>query len=212
MSNLQEKEKKNKQKKENKIWKSFKKPWGIIKRKTMSFFLFCLFTVFAGQIGIIINLIIRLSNGKFNLEQSLYLDSISGSFYTFSIALIASALGPLFVNFVEKSPTEFRSIKITTISITIFILFFTGIFYSISTTTQNPIKLNSFGIDWPQLILFIMAIVISLFSFNLLELDNFKEDFNDINDQDYAIIEDNDVKKLSKKVATVNTDSKGNKM
>jgi len=201
-----------KKEKENRIWKSFIKPWGIIKRKQLSFFLFCLFTVFAGQIGIIINLIIRLSSGKFNLEQSLYLDSISGSFYTFSIALIASALGPLFVNFVENSPTEFRSLKITTISITIFILFFTGIFYSISTTTQAPIALNNFGIDWPQLLLFIIAIVISLYSFNLLELDNFKEDFNDINDQDYAVNEDNEVKILSGIVDTVNSDSRGNKM
>jgi len=210
MNNPQEK--KQKQAKENKILKSFKKPWGIIKRKPMSFFLFCLFTVFAGQIGIIINIIIRMSSGKLNLVQSLYLDSVSGSFYTFSIALIASALGPLFVNFVEKSPTEFRSIKVTTISITIFILFFAGIFYSTSTVTPDILTTMRYSIDLPQFILLLLAILISLYSFNLLELDNFKEDFDDINDQDYAIKEDKEVKKLSDKIATVNSDSKGNKV
>ncbi|MFZ1706199.1 MAG: hypothetical protein WAT79_17770 [Saprospiraceae bacterium] len=211
MDNLQEEDKKQ-QKRNIKVWKSFKEPWGIIKRKPISFFLFCLFTVFAGQIGIIINIIIRLSSGKFDLVQSLYLDSLRGSFYTFSIALIASALGPLFVNFVEKSPTEFRSIKILTISITIFVLFFAGVFYSTSATNPKSLIINNFGFDWPQLIIFILAIIISLYSFNLLELDNFKEDFDDINDQNYAIIEDNEVKNLSEKIATVNSDSKGNKM
>lgn len=199
-------------KKKSRIWYSFKEPWGIIKRKPMSFFLFCLFTVFAGQIGILINLIIRVSSGKFSLVESLYLDSISGSFYTFSIALIASALGPLFVNFVEKSPTEFRSIKITTISITIFILFFTGIFYSISTTNPESIGIISFGIDWPQLSFFLLAIVISLFSFNLLELENFKDDYADINDDNYAGVEDELVKTIVQSSTQIKTDKKGNKL
>lgn len=201
-----------KQKKQRRVWNSFKKPWGIIKRKGMSFFLFCLFTVFAGQIGILMNIIIRVKSGKFSLIESLYLDSISGSFYTFSIALIASALGPLFVNFVEKSPTEFRSIKITTISFTIFILFFTGIFYSISTTNPDSIGITSFRIDWPQLLCFLVAILVSLFSFNLLELENFKDDYADINDDNYAGIEDELVKTMAKSSTQVKTDKKGNKL
>lgn len=199
-------------KKTNKIWNSFKKPWNIINKKPMSFFLFCLFTVFAGQMGIIINFIVRLSSGNFSLQESIYLDSISGSFYTFSIALIASALGPLFVNFVEKSPTEFRSIKITTISITIFILFFTGIFYSISTINPNSLNIKSFSIDWPQLILFIIAIIISLYSFNLLELENYKEEFSDINDENYALVEDEKVKEFVKASISIKTDKKGRKL
>ncbi|OXA73024.1 hypothetical protein B0A67_06160 [Flavobacterium aquidurense] len=205
-------EKHNNLKKKSRIWYSFKEPWGIIKRKPMSFFLFCLFTVFAGQIGILINIIIRVSSEKFSLVESLYLDSVSGSFYTFSIALIASALGPLFVNFVEKSPTEFRSIKITTISITIFILFFTGIFYSISTTNPESIGITSFGIDWPQLSFFLLAIVVSLFSFNLLELENFKDDYADINDDNYASVEDELVKTIVQSATHIKTDKKGNKL
>lgn len=200
------------QKKQRRIWNSFIEPWGIIKRKPLSFFLFCLFTVFAGQIGILINIIIRISSGKFSLAESLYLDSISGSFYTFSIALIASALGPLFVIFVEKSPTEFRSIKITTISLTIFILFFSGIFYSITTTNPNSIGITSFRIDWPQLSFFLIAIVVSLYSFNLLELENFKDDYADINDDNYAAVEDELVKTIVKSSNQIKKDKKGNKL
>lgn len=199
-------------KKKNRIWNSFIKPWGIIKRKQMSFFLFCLFTVFAGQLGIIINVIIRVILGEFSLFESLYLDSKSGSFYTFSIALIASALGPLFVNFVEKSPTEFRSIKITTISLTIFILFFTGIFYSISTTNPKSIGITSFGIDWPQLSVFLLSILVSLYSFNLLELENYKDDYSDINDGNYAANENNKVQIIMQSATHLKIDKKGNKL
>lgn len=197
---------------QSKIWNSFKKPWSIIRKKPMSFFLFCLFTVFAGQIGMVINIIVRLSSGKFSLIESIYLDSLSGSFYTFSIAIIASALGPLFVNFVEKSPTEFRSIKVTSISITIFILFFTGIFYSTSTANSETLNVQIIGIDWPQLILFLLAIVISLYSFNLLELENFKEEYRDINDDNYALVEDEKVQKFVKSSIEIKTDKKGNKL
>lgn len=210
MENTPKEEKSEKNK--NKIWKSFKKPWCIIKKKPMSFFLFCLFTVFAGQLGILINLISRLSTNKFTFFESIYLDSNSGSFYTFSIALIASALGPLFVNFVEKSPTEFRSIKITTISITIFVLFFTGIFYSTSSINTNSINIKMFNVDWPQLLFFLIAILISLYCFNLLELENFKDDFSDINDDNYALLEDEKVKNLATSSTKINVDKKGNKL
>lgn len=198
--------------KQSRILSSFFEPWGITRRKPLSFFLFCLFTVFAGQIGILINIIIRVSSGKFSITESIYLDTISGSFYTFSIALVASALGPLFVNFVEKSPTEFRSIKITTISLTIFILFFTGIFYSISATNPDSIEVSNFEIDWPQLIFFIVAIVVSLYSFNLLELENFKDEFDDINDNNYAVKEDKLVNTIVNSSDQLKADKKGNKL
>lgn len=197
-----------------KIVKSFLSPWSIIKKKPLAFILFFLFTIFAGQIGIIINLITRLHSGKFNFYQSVYLDSASGSFYTYSIALIASSLGPLFVNFAEKSPTEFRSIKILTISISIFVLFFAGVLYSVTTVNPDPSTINSenFIIDLPQFILFVFAILIATYIFNVLELENFKEDFPCINDENYAEKEDDEIDNLSKSANNLSNDNKGNKL
>lgn len=47
-----------------------------------------------------------------SVAKSICIDSQSGSFYTYSIALIASILGPLFVGLLEDSPTRFKTIKV----------------------------------------------------------------------------------------------------
>lgn len=195
-----------------KIFISCIKPWKIIRKKPLNFFLYCLFTVFAGQIGIIINIILRVSKDNTTITQSLYLDSINGAFYTFSIALIASALGPLFINFIEKSPTEFRSIKITTISITIFVLFFAGIFYSGSVNSTGAELISNISIDWAQLSFLILSILIALYVFNILELDNYREEFEELNDENYAQKEDEEIRKMEEEVSSLKRDSRGNRI
>lgn len=196
------------------FWLSFAKPWKLILRNKMSFFIWFIFTIFAGQIGFILNIIIRVINGKLTLSQCIYLESASGSFYTFSIALIASILGPLFVNFLESSPTDFRSIKIFLITILIFTLFFGGVFYSTSIDNNfDNLHLEDlkFSIDWWQGLFFCVSVTLALYSFNVFKLDEHKKDFENINDN-YAIKEDRKRDLLDNKSSSLITDAKGNRI
>lgn len=196
------------------FWKGLLKPWTIIPNNKLIFFVWFMFTILASQIGTIINLIIRVLNGELSFIQSIYLESINGSFYTFSIVLIASLLSPLFINFVENSPTHFKSIKIVLITILIFALFFAGIFYSTSITPSYDIESLSsldYSIDTCQLIFFIIAIILALYAFNVSRLDLNKEKYKDLND-DYREMDDEARDSLSNDLESVTTDNKGNKI
>lgn len=192
--------------------KGLLEPWTVIPDNKLIFFVWFMFTILASQIGIIINLIIRVLNGELSFIQSIYLESINGSFYTFSIVLIASLLSPLFINFVENSPTHFKSIKIVLITILIFALFFAGIFYSTSITNSYDIGTLSnldYSVDICQLIFFVIAIILALYTFNVSRLDLKKH--KALND-DYGEMDDEGVKALSNKAENITTDNKGNKI
>lgn len=205
-----------KEKNTNKLtfWRALWKPWTIIPNNKLIFFVWFMFTILASQIGTIMNLIIRVINGELSFTQSIYLESINGSFYTFSIVLIASLLSPLFINFVENSPTHFKSIKIVLITILIFSLFFAGIFYSTSVIDNYDIKTLSsldYSVDICQLMFFIIAIILALYAFNVSRLDLNKEKYKDLNDN-YAEMDDEARNSLTSGLEGVTTDNKGNKI
>ncbi|EDJ4460224.1 hypothetical protein GE645_22280, partial [Salmonella enterica] len=109
----------------SKDWQILKKslsyPFDAIRKNKREFFIWIVFTVVCGQMGIIANIIIRYYSHSIPLDQSIYIEGSSGSFYTFSIALIASALGPMFVTFFS-SKLEFKTIKIISIILLIILL------------------------------------------------------------------------------------------
>ncbi len=195
------------------LWKALWKPWTIIPDNKLIFFVWFMFTILASQIGTIINLIIRVINGELSFIQSIYQESVNGSFYTFSIVLIASLLSPLFINFVENSPTHFKSIKIVLITILIFTLFFAGIFYSTSVKDNYNIEHLSeilYSVDIYQLIFFIIAIILALYAFCVNRLDLNKEKYEELNDNDYREKDDKARDALSNGIENIITDNKGN--
>ena len=178
---------------------AIKEPYKVIfkERHRMSALLWFLFTIFAAQIGTLINLINHVifseekavgSDWWKLAQESLCMDSLSGSFYTFSIVLTASVLSPLFVKFVE-SGVHFRKLKVLTIVISIFTLFFGGIFYSFSTVgarDYSQLKNAVFNVDTWQLLFFIAAILIAMYSYGLSRMDLEAETYPNLDDYDYT--------------------------
>lgn len=166
------------------VVKALKEPYLVLfkEKHRLAVFLWFLFTIFAAQIGTIVNLIKHVlftEQGSANkdwltlVQESLYMDSQSGSFYTFSIVLTASVLSPLFIKLVEYD-VHFRKLKVLSIVLSIFTLFFGGIFYSFSTLdNRNYSKLanSEFFVDKWQLLFFVVAILIALYSYGLTRMD-----------------------------------------
>ena len=145
------------------------KPFKAIYKNPPIFLIWFLFTILAGQLGIIFNLIIRYINGGYSFYQTIYLDSINGSFYTYSIALLAAALGPLFIDLISNSDSKFKIIKVFTIIILMLTLIFASIFYT-STQSRNTI-LNIEGlilvVDGWQLGFLLFSVVTSIYAYSV---------------------------------------------
>lgn len=95
-------------------------PFKVVTEKKDEFFIWFLFTIVAGQIGIIANIIVRYYANSTPISTSIFFDSNNGSFYTFSIVLVASLLGPLFINSIKSTKLKFRTLKTFTIIASIF--------------------------------------------------------------------------------------------
>ncbi|EEZ5288599.1 hypothetical protein DDL85_000309 [Escherichia coli] len=195
----------------SKDWQILKKslsyPFDAIRKNKREFFIWIVFTVVCGQMGIIANIIIRYYSHSIPLNQSIYIEGSSGSFYTFSIALIASALGPMFVTFFS-SKLEFKTIKIISIILLIILLQLSGIIYA-ATQSKDLILPNSndltFGLTQP--IIYIISIVLVGYTFGVLKLNATAH--TDIDDESY--IEKEDATVIDQTMATneVTDDGKG---
>ncbi|EIZ5729145.1 hypothetical protein MPS47_004417, partial [Salmonella enterica] len=187
--------------------KSLSYPFDAIRKNKREFFIWIVFTVVCGQMGIIANIIIRYYSHSIPLDQSIYIEGSSGSFYTFSIALIASALGPMFVTFFS-SKLEFKTIKIISIILLIILLQLSGIIYA-ATQSKDLILPNSndltFGLTQP--IIYVISIVLVGYTFGVLKLNATAH--TDIDDESY--IEKEDATVIDQTMATneVTDDGKG---
>ena len=111
-------------------------PLQVVKEEKGTFFLWFLFTIIAGLIGPIINIVNRCAMGNDTLLSSLDKDCENGTFYTFSIVLIASSIGLLFIKLINEK-IQFKNRKLYFVAICIFPMFFAGIFYSGATLRQS---------------------------------------------------------------------------
>lgn len=156
------------------------KPLKLIKIQKKIFFLWFSFTLLAGLLGPAINFIVNLCFEKNDFWMPLLRDSIQGTFYTYSIVVIASSIGMLFIKLLSQDVTDtFKNIKLLFIAICIFPMFFGGILYSshVQTYSLEYQNITSFKIDWPQLIMFALAIVIAIYSFCLEYITLYPEQF-----------------------------------
>ena len=194
--------------------KLYLKPFLTINDHKLIFFLWFIFTVFAGQIGVISNLIIRYINGKNSFQEVIYSESTNGSFYIYSIALLASTLGPLFVNLIEKPQTKFKGIKVITIVLAIFTLLFASVFY---TSTQPKItnldmNISSFIIDKWQLGFLLTSILLSIYAYSVLRLEYNPDQYKELDPLSYALEINEEVEELSNASKAVEEDPNGIKL
>lgn len=176
-------------------------------------FLWFVFSVGFSLIGTIINVI---KFAVFNIPQidkapsslgeriltSIYLDSKSGTFYTFSIVLAASILYPLFESFI-KHEWHYTYLRVITIIVAILVLVFGGVFYSFSTISLPQIGngVSRLCLDKCQLVFFLLAILVAAYSYGLGLM---KEDDNHPELDDYADKDDREMKALAAKVSQQN--------
>ncbi len=170
--------------------------------------LWFVFTIFAAQIGTLVNIIKHaiFYDGRSipkdfdfwkSILESIYLDSKSGSFYTFAIVLLASVLSPLFIQLIEENEIHFKRPKVFSIVISIFTIFFGGVFFSFSaleTSKYDGLKNIEFCVDKSQLFFFVFSIIVASYAFALTRMD--KERNKDIDD--YLSDQKNRIVDLSK--------------
>lgn len=175
-------------------------PLKVLKLKKGTFFLWFLFTIIAGLLGPIINIANNCGFNDMSMVLSILEDSQTGTFYTFSIVLIASAIGSLFLNMLDSSDT-FRKMKLYFMAICIFPLFFGGIYYSsFSQKKKEEFKFayvlhkkaletaktkghnNIVVVDTKQLVIFILSLIISIYAFCLQYMNANKSEFKEIED------------------------------
>lgn len=171
----------------NKIKEIIMLPFKVIDGHRVEFIIWFIFTIIVGQLGIIINIIIRCYSSSLSPLKSLLIDSNNGVFYTVSIALVASFLGPLFINVINKEGLNFTILKIFTIISSVFFLFFSGIIYAVIQSNRTCILSPKMqDIDWSQLVVYIIAMGIVLYGYCILRLDKDPQKFEEYDDSNYA--------------------------
>lgn len=187
-----------------------KDPYKVIREDKSDFLIWLIFTILTGQIGIVANLIVRYYTNGTSLKHSLYIESTNGSFYTFSIALIASLIGPIFINFIKSPKIQFRTLKTFTIIIAIFYLFITGIIYaSIQSQNKSFILDKNLQIDTTQVIIYIFALLFSSYGYCILKLESSTLNFSNINDPLFNEQNDENVEELLNSEQSISEDSNG---
>lgn len=179
------------------FFKQVFQPFRIIYIHGMAFFLWFSFTLIGGLIGIVVSIIHNSLFGGLTFTEAMYIESRNGSFYTYSIAIVASVLSTAFIVFAENSRLRFRRHQIVTITISIFLLFFGGVFYALSIEAplvEEMQKINDISINWRQLSVVGVSILVAIYSFCVCRLDSHAEQFKEImsskNREEYA--NDND--------------------
>lgn len=180
--------------------------------------LWFVFSVGFSLIGTIINIIKfaifnipKVSNAPETIsdkvKMSIYMDSKTGTFYTFSIVLAASILYPLFECFI-KHEWHYTYLRVITIIVAILVLVFGGVFYSFLTIGGSPASYNvdRCNPDQWQLAFFTLAIFVAAYSYGLGLM---KEDVIHPQIDDYSDKENKEVEALINKMSQSDSNEEG---
>lgn len=164
-------------------------PLKIVKMHRAAFFVWLMFTLFGGLVGVAISVMRHLwFEENYTFRQALCVETANGSLYTYAIATIAAVLSGLFVLFAEKEKLSYRSLQIPTAALSVFVLLFGGVFYAIninSTGTSCVPPDKELPIDWKQIVVMILAFSFSIYAFCLCRIDDHDSEFEDIKDKNY---------------------------
>lgn len=156
------------------------RPFRIIPMHRATFIVWAILTLLGGLVGVIANVFKSVGFGDSGFLEAVNYETITGSLYTYSIAIIASVLGSLFVLFEEKDKLNYRYLQIPTAAVSIIVLLFGGIFYAFNKGYEPD------GFDWKQVGILFLSVFISIYVFCLSRLDDHDPYFNDISDKRYT--------------------------
>ena len=193
-------------------------PIYICKFHKVKTFLWFMFVIVAGQLVTIINIIQRTVFDNWPIGRALIPDSLSGNFYTFSLVLLASLLGPLFIDFIKDEKPHYRKIGMVFVTILIFTIILCAVFYSFATHNisnsnidYNNLRNSDICVDIPQLIFYICALVFARYYFGYSLLEHHEKDIH-LSDEEYRDREELEKENLSEQALTVTDDGKGVKI
>ena len=186
------------------------KPFKIIKQIKPVFLLFIISSIIIGQIGIIGSVTLGVTETILSMKQLLIFNLEAGNLYTFSIALIATSFNQYFIDFLIEEEVLFKKFKILLAVISIAIIIFMTLFYSVhqlhSLEKSLPAikEIPQSSLDWTQIIFYLISILLSTYMFcvNFLKLDP----------DSYVDIDDQNLLKLKKNTKLSATDSQGTKI
>lgn len=186
------------------VWKAFIGPFKVLKARRLETFLWVVFVLVMGQLGTIISWIHRTIFEGWGALVAFIPETESGNFYTFSIVLMASLLGPTFIRLVNKNKPEFRSITIVFTTILIFFLILGAVFFCFSSIKHpyleyKSMQNSSIDVDWAQLFFFVISIIFAIYSFGIPFLAD-DEELKKQLDEDYLEKENKKVNQLKKEV------------
>ena len=182
-------------------------PFKVIKLQKGTFFLWFIFTLLAGLLGPLINIINNCGFNDMSIWSSIQQDAESGTFYTYAIVLIASSIGSLFINVIDNAEI-FKKLKLYFVAVCIFPMFFGGICYSsytlqqksnvknhnINTQVNNNISTTELteatDFDGIQCSFFVISIIVAIYGFCLQYINANPEKFKEL--QDNYLEEEND--------------------
>ena len=169
---------------DNKFLKSIWRPFQLCYQNKSKTILWAIYILFGGLLGVAINLIGRCVFGNMTMMEAIYVESVNGTFYTYSIVLISATIGPLFFNLSESRELHFSTIKTFTITLCVFVMFFCAICYSNCvkdlSVQSGVIMKKGYQVDCAQLFFFVLAIFLALYSLGLEYLEKEPEKNRDI--------------------------------
>lgn len=176
------------------FWKSLIRPYRYCLRRSSDTFIWSMFTLIGGLFGVFFNIIQRCLFGNLNWSQAIYADSVSGNFYTYALVLVSAVLGPIFISLLNQKNISFKKIKIIFIVLSIFMIVFCAVFYSIQSMmnfSSDIITEKEYALDIPQLVFFILSFILALYSLGLQFVEEDKDNNEDIDTPYYKNEEDN---------------------
>ena len=176
-------------------------PFGYIGIKTSRSLIWLLFTVIFGLFGILFN--VFASFPEKSLYEAILHELAVNSFYTYSVVLLASSMGALFVNMSELKSFVFSDIKIW-LMVVIFILMFISSFLC-----QGMEKFR--GHFWMQLGYFLISITLSIYSYCVCHLDEYPEKFARLLTR-YSATELEEMNRVISKSQELTKDKNGNSL
>lgn len=162
--------------------------------------------MFFSNLGIILSYI---TNKNPNLIDIVIINQQQGNFYNISIALCASYLATIIINVISnrKEEKEEKYLIIKMVSV-VFIIIFIVMMAILYTTTlfqnQNNIVASTKSIDFIQISIYIISIIVVIYLFCLTNLKNEDSNFIDLQDEKQ--------KKIKKSAESASEDGRGIKL
>lgn len=162
---------------------AFATPFRVYSKRRLTFLMWISFSLIGGAVGILVSILRHwIFTEGLGFWDALMIEVLNGAFYTYSIALIASVLGSVFINFVDNEQFRYRRYKVILIAISIYALLFGGILYALSIKSYTPeeLAIAEAHFSWGQLIILILALALSIYAFFVCRMDEHTDLFDDL--------------------------------